>query len=66
MNNNFYLDEIFTKLSKELTYKNVESKNKLCLFLEQTTMATKLGHITLEQADNYIDKAFALYDTLLT
>lgn len=66
MNNNFYLEEIFKKLSKELTYKNVESKNKLCLFLEQTTMAVKLGHITLEQADNYIDRAFTLYDTLLT
>lgn len=66
MNNNFYLEEIFKKLSKELTYKNVESKNKLCLFLEQITLAAKLGQITLDQADNYIDKAFTLYDTLLT
>ncbi len=64
MSNNFYLDGIFTKLSKELTYKNVESKNKICLFLEQTAIAAKLGHITLEQADIYIEKAFALYDTL--
>ena len=66
LNNNFYLDEIIEKLSKELTYKNVDSMNKICLFLEQITTAAKLEHITLEQADAFIDKAFTLYDTLLT
>ena len=66
LNNNFYLNEIIEKLSKELTYKNVDSINKLCLFIEQVTLAAKLGDITLEQADAFIDKAFTLYDTLLT
>ena len=64
MNARNILDKNIKQFKMIFTNKNASANNVMRELLGKITMATELGALSLEDANNYIDIVFNMYDAL--